>query len=569
MANFISKKTTVKKIVFGFLLGLFLIFLSLGTLPFWFDIDHYRSEIVSLSGRYVNGKLKIGKLSLSAWGKFRIKVDGLELQDDKGENVLTAKSIFAEAPLLSIFSEGPSLTLISQNPEFHILKDKQGKFNFTNLFKVDSKSFESEKPASLTVKNAEPSSAISKWVKKAQFKMDLERTRLTYVDSNTHNKWDLKGINILAKSDFKSTPQGKLVGDINGEVGMGDMKVYLKTHFTSLSPIQAEMAVSSPAVHLELFTPDTAQEGLRKNGVVFSNVDSFAELKSEVFSVKFIKGDLFGGHVKMEGVINLTGPKPAYKFTTQIQDLQLDEAMASQSEILKKLVVGKAQFQFSGHGEGLEPALIKTRLSGRGSFKVSEARFVMLDVGPMVSQGILESVAKIWQKIPGLKDKEVPRIQVAPSEYEFISSDFSIENGVGEAPNFEAKAKSQKGLDLKGRTQLKLESCDLKADWQIIDTYNLTKVRDQSVVISGVKVDHVLAQGDNPVMLPIHVEGSCRAPKVNYGAMTETLMKVALNNLGRAATQKATQEVTKKLQDEVSKKAETTLKNALKGIFGK
>jgi uncharacterized protein involved in outer membrane biogenesis len=574
-----TTKSILKKCFFVSLSLFLLILLVLASIPFWFNIDHYRPELVSFASRHINGKVEIGNLSLSAWGKFRIKVDGLEIDDEKGERVLSAKSIFAEAPLVSIFSEGPALTVISEKPEVHVVKNNQGNMNVLGLFKASSVP-EKEEGSKRVERKSQPTTKaggdtnglpllVLKWLNRAQFKMDIKQAYLSYLDAKTQTKSELKNINILVSSDFKSTSQNNIVGNINGEIGLGEIKMYIKTHLASLAPLQAEISLSSPEIDFGTLLQDMNGGGIKKTGMVFSKLESLAQFNSGLLSVKFLKGDLFGGHVKLAGELNLTAPKPVYKFSSQVQDLKLDEAVASQSEILKKLVVGKVQVQFTGQGEGFDPEKAKARLSGKGSFKVTEAKFVMFDVGQMVSQGVVTALGKIWQKIPVLKDKELPKTKVAPSQYEFISSDFSIQNGVVEAPNFQAKAVNQKGLDLKGRTQIKLASCDLKADWQIVDTYNLTKVRDQSVVVSGVKVDHVLAQGDNPVILPIHVAGPCRDPKVDYGAMTESLMKVALNNLGRAATQKVTHEVTKRLQDELSKKAESTLKDAIKGIFGK
>jgi len=101
----------------------------------------------------------------------------------------------------------------------------------------------------------------------------------------------------------------------------------------------------------------------------------------------------------------------------------------------------------------------------------------------------------------------------------------------------------------------------LRADWEISDTYNLTKLRDVSVDQGGFKAEHVLAEGNNPIRLPIQVTGTVFSPAVNYGSVPQALAKVALANMGKALQNKA--------QAEVQKKAQETLQSFGKKLFGK
>ena len=155
------------------------------------------------------------------------------------------------------------------------------------------------------------------------------------------------------------------------------------------------------------------------------------------------------------------------------------------------------------------------------------------------------------------------------SRYDFISSDFTINKGLLEAPNFIAKAVSQKGLDLKGLTELTLKDCGLKARWQVIDTYNLTKARDISLEQGGVKIEHLLAEDNSPVSFPIEIDGTCQAPQFNYEAMSGPLIKVALKNVALGVSKRLTQELGKRLQTEIIHRAGKPLGDALKNIFGK
>ena len=91
MTSPIQSSVLQKKIILGVCSGVGIIILFLASIPLWFDIEHYRPEVVSISEKFLNGKLTLGKLTFSVWGKLRFKVDGLSLTDLAGEKVLAVK----------------------------------------------------------------------------------------------------------------------------------------------------------------------------------------------------------------------------------------------------------------------------------------------------------------------------------------------------------------------------------------------------------------------------------------------------------------------------------------------
>jgi ribosomal protein L14 len=80
-------KTALK--VLGALLVLILA--AIIVIPLVVDVDKYRPQIIQKANEQINGKLELGKLSLSLWGKIRIQAAGLKLADSQGRTVVSVK----------------------------------------------------------------------------------------------------------------------------------------------------------------------------------------------------------------------------------------------------------------------------------------------------------------------------------------------------------------------------------------------------------------------------------------------------------------------------------------------
>ncbi len=624
-------------------------FLFVATVPLWFNVDHYRPEIISVAQKFINGKVDMGKLSLSLWGKLRIKMEGLELTDSQNEKILSAKSIYAEMPIFSIFSLAPSLTLVMDSPEIRVLKDKKGKLNIFNAFYFPSKKEESEKidknkRGQIGVKST---SELPKFISRAQLNVKLKRARFFYLDAETDTQSNIKELNVEmtkvslqkpfaikvnANLDTRMGSSYAIIGPmeflahIDVKKGLGNFKleapgIQLETQvkLTSLEQPSGDIEILSQLIDLDQWatqgsevsevnkeqssilsrtsiTEASSKKSVDKNvselkanpfvnnaafniksnfkkitnkGISITDLRSQMSFKSGVLFLNSLNFNLLGGEGVGKGEVNLMTSVPSYQFSSEIKEVQLEQVMASKSEILKNLLKGKAYFQIAGKGQGFDPSLAKKQFSGKGTLKVTEARFATLDIGNLLAQGLGESLIKVFEQVPILRGKEISKMGPIESEYEIISSDFSIQNWVFDSPNFQARAKHGKGLDLKGHTQLNLDDCGVKADWQIIDRYNLTRIRDISIEQAGVKIEHILAQGNDPVVFPIQIKGTCKAPQVNYEAMTTALVKVALGNAAKGVAQQITQEISKKLGQELQKRAAKPLQDVLKGIFGK
>ncbi|MFM8315573.1 MAG: hypothetical protein ACKOA8_14920, partial [Deltaproteobacteria bacterium] len=561
-----------RKLLLGILFLLLAVIGFLATIPLWFDIDQYRPQIVSMVNAHLNGKLNLGKLSLSCWGKFKIQIESLELEDAAGEKVVSAKTISSEIPLISVLSQSPSLTVFLDKPEIKVVKDKTGKLPLLNLVKVQGtqrdelKSSKTDEKIGAT-KNSQETAVdpqVEKWAKNSKLSFEMKNAHLVYSDSfaglqteikdlnleirefslshpgnarvwanvdtkmgksfavrgpfELKAKWNLrseadKGVvgSVEASSDFKLLeieladgfkkkrgevgniklslnktedtvilqqlelilPQFKINGSasVKDIIADGGSKASIdatlsseapgfhmgaRAQLTSLTQPRGEVVLTSNGIDLDQLFPQAAisnqapksgvntdgsaiqgssetQTGqvqsseidkslsslkdnpyfknsmihfitnfksLKTKGIVISDIESSSKFKSGVFTVNSFKMRLLGGSGTSSGVLNLTGPLPSYQFNSEVSGLQLEQAMASQSELLKNMLKGKAQFQMSGKGESLEPEKAKLRLVAKGSFKVSEARFASLDVGKMATQALGGALVKVVEQVP-------------------------------------------------------------------------------------------------------------------------------------------------------------------------
>jgi hypothetical protein len=152
-----------------------------------------------------------------------------------------------------------------------------------------------------------------------------------------------------------------------------------------------------------------------------------------------------------------------------------------------------------------------------------------------------------------------------------MGATFTIARGVFLMPDFSAKSKVGAGLDIKGLTEVTLsEGYPLKAKWELIDTYNVTRARDVSVQNAGIRVDNLFAEGNGPVRLPVTVGCKATSPCFTYTEVPEHFTRVALSKLSGAATKKVESEVKKKAESvvkDLGKKASPEVNKAIKKLF--
>ncbi len=294
-------------------------------------------------------------------------------------------------------------------------------------------------------------------------------------------------------------------------------------------------------------------------GVKMTDLVTKLSFRNLAFSVDSASLKVWEGVVGMKATAAMAPKTPTYNFSTSVAGLDLQKAVSSQLALFKNTLVGKVNFKIDGSGASFNPTAAKRNLNAKGTMKVVDANFQSIDIAKMASEAINKALEKVGDKIPGAKGKTIKGLPEKSSKYEYIASDFTISNGRFVAPNFTAKAMKDQGLDLRGSTEVGLIDQELKAEWEVIDTYNMTKARELGFEVSGVQVPSVLADGNNPVVIPVSVACKVMAPCPSYLKVPEHFVKVALGNTKRGATEVVKEKATEKAKD-VGKKL-------LKGLF--
>jgi AsmA protein len=108
--------------------------------PLFVDVDRYRPQLVEKVNSMIDGRLELGKLKLSLWGRVKVDVAGLELQDAKNRKVVSVADASFVLPFSSVLSGSPRLTLLMVKPTISIVRDLKGELNVMTLVKKSSKS---------------------------------------------------------------------------------------------------------------------------------------------------------------------------------------------------------------------------------------------------------------------------------------------------------------------------------------------------------------------------------------------------------------------------------------------
>jgi AsmA protein len=784
------KKTVL---LMGGLIALLLV--AAVAVPLFVDVDRYRPQLVEKANSLINGRVDLGKLKLSLWGRIKVDVAGLQLQDSKNRKVVSVADASFVLPFSSVLSGSPRLTLVMDKPAISVVRDSQGELNVVTLMKKSTaapqesapgavpapKSSEVQVPAivarsrlgveirdgalqfldekakleskvdglQLHLKDASVTQPTQLTVEalldtkvgqqvrlKGPVRLDLDTTpvisgseikelgaslqaeagdleiempglfqkkkgiplsvtgrlaigsteaRVDSFSAKFHNAeisftgkvdqlttepklalkartngidlkpWDalvpmLQPFQLSGKTTldldiggsasalryggnlqleaisfthptFKANPRldgsiriatnqlenialtmtapdsdlkmtGKVVDFLKPRVTLdatGSMDLDQWIDFTKPKQLAAAAATAaasgSPAPGAGGKVPvqdlDALLDPMRKNAIALatevrvnlklqkfkayqapmSNVAVVATMKDLAVNLEAASLRLFEGSAAFTGKMDMKPTKPTYSFTAKVDGLQLHEAVESQFSFLKNTLLGKLSAIASGSGASfnVDPAI--RALEMKGSFDVKQARFSTLDITKMAFEGINQSLAKVAEKVPALKGRGLGAPGSRESAYEFIRSKFQISGGKFNAPDFEAKAEPNKGIDLKARVAVNLRDLSLDTKFELIDTYNLTRAKDMSADVAGVPVKNLLAEKGKPVVIPISVGCTVAKPCPSYMELPDHFSRVALANLGGSAKEKFKSEAKKQLGD--------AIKKALPGGFNK
>ena len=309
---------------------------------------------------------------------------------------------------------------------------------------------------------------------------------------------------------------------------------------------------------------------IKAKGTRIDDLAAKVQFKNLVAAITGFKMKVFDGAINGAVTVDLKPSAPQYTMALSVIGFDMQKAVEGQMPTFKNTIVGKLNTSIQGGGSSFNSETIKRKLQLKGEFKIVNAQFKSLDIAKMASDALTGAVAKIGDKVPLLKGKKIDSRANVGSKYELISSNFTIQNGVLDAPNFIAKAAVKQGIDLKGSTKMWLIDESIDAKWEMIDTQKLTGADQFSVNVAGKNINNVLAKSEtDPVILPITVTGKWSSPSTHYDQVVEYLAGVAGKRLGGAATEAVKAQAKSAVQDAVKKAiGNQNLGDGLKKLFG-
>jgi hypothetical protein len=217
-----------------------------------------------------------------------------------------------------------------------------------------------------------------------------------------------------------------------------------------------------------------------------------------------------------------------------------------------------------GAGSSFNTDTIKKKLQLKGDFKVANAVLKTINIAQMASGAISGVIAKI----PVLSGKKVNVPANKESRYELISSNFTMANGMIDAPNFVGKADVH-GVDIKGSTKMGLIDESLDAKWELVDTHRVLSAEYNVPNPMGGTINNILAKAEkDPIILPITVGCKWTAPCPNYASSVEYLAGVAAGRLAKGLGEGAKAKATSAVQGALQKVIGGGGGNPLKKLFG-
>lgn len=330
----------MKKLIVALVVFFIVVIAGLVSFPLFYDIDKkVRPEIEKVAKESLNGKLEVGKLSLSLLGGVYVDIEGIKLSTDK-EVIVSTDRAQLSIPFIEILKGGFSGALELTGPSINISKNKQGEFNFANLIKQQAKADEKESSNSATEESKGPKLGI---LDRVDIDLIIKSAKVSYRDQQSGFNTNVEDFNLsLENLGFSKDIDLKIETDLdlkpNADVSLqGNIKVLGKSYIewgdTSFNDISLDLEV-------DLTGLDTQVAGLLSKS---KSVPLKLELQSK----------LYQNNLQLEA-LNLVVND--FKITTSgsvksLEPLKYDFAVTSNSLELanwKKILRPVGQFGVSG-----------------------------------------------------------------------------------------------------------------------------------------------------------------------------------------------------------------------------
>ncbi len=201
------KSKLLRKVGWSVLAASSVLVLTALLVPLFVDVDQYRPRLVTEVNRRIRGKLELGKLQLSLWGRIRVGIEGLKLVDSRGRVLVQVKDAWFGVPVSSLFAGAPELTLHLGQPEIQVAKDRSGGINLLQVLPT-----EPAQTVPADVAAEAPTGASSGPVElpavlvRARFGLDIRDAQASYRDEATALAFQVKALDVRVKDLSLSQP---------------------------------------------------------------------------------------------------------------------------------------------------------------------------------------------------------------------------------------------------------------------------------------------------------------------------------------------------------------------------
>jgi hypothetical protein len=293
----------LKKLAIAFGALFVLVIGALIVIPLVVDVDKYRPQLVSAVNDKINGKLELGKLSLSLWGQIKIEIAGLSVQDAKGNKVLSVSDAYFQLPFSSVLGGSPDLVFKMAKPAVTVTKNKAGKMNLLSLMKPSAPAPTGQAAAAPAQPAAGASApvALPALVTRARLGVEMTGANVIFHDDGTGLDSKIEDFNFVLRDISLSQPtQIEIWADVDTKMGKvffvkGPFKItgQAKPELTGSTLDHVTLTAKVDLDGLDLAAPPMFEKkaGMAANADVAISA-SPKELRIDKFNIKFFNADI-------------------------------------------------------------------------------------------------------------------------------------------------------------------------------------------------------------------------------------------------------------------------------------
>jgi len=334
-------------------------------LPFFFNLDRYRPEVISYFEENTGKKVEIGRLALTFFPSVAIHIDGFGVKSPPLfppsyiVKVARADAVLDFTALLH--GQLAIRSLVLQNPEINLVSDPDGPWNFEN-------------PASQNSKNTFP---------------------LRIIDKVVIKQGQLNVSNLLEPSDAAG-PVFFEAHDINSELDRVDVA-----------------AIVNPASPALAGQGDWKAARLRFGAVETTNVNSKFRLESRAAFFTNVRADVYDGKTTGDFSVSFATKTASYKADARISGINMDHLLKAFHEARGKMT-GKLEGDLKLAGEIEHTLSPLAGMHGTGHVKVTNGK-----VPSLMLNANLMKLAHFNDLGPAKEN---------PDSFSSISTDFELAN---------------------------------------------------------------------------------------------------------------------------------------------